>query len=338
MEKRKHLPRAVLSRVYFIDREIASGKYPNTKQLAQAYETGTATICRDIEFMRDSLGAPIEYSALHRGFFYAEKTFRLPARFASADDMLALGIVKNLLSIYKETPLYHSVQNLLEDITAPLTKNDKPSAGSTQWYEDRVIVPPVASYHIDGEIWDIITTGLRENRMIAFDYQSVWNAPYQKRLVRPWQLLFDNGVWYLYAWSEERKAPRMFSLSRIKNIGLSDSCFTLPKDFDFRQRNDGSFFGVYSGEQKYHFRVAFYGDFVLWAKERTWAADQSAHDTENGVIIDFTSTQYGKVLEWVLSKGADAEPLHPPELVKDWQEHIKKWLYSKGGGKVQKTR
>ncbi|MDR3302212.1 MAG: hypothetical protein LBT01_06755 [Spirochaetaceae bacterium] len=57
----------MLSRIYFIDREVASGKYPNTKQLAQAYETGTASICCDIEFMRDSLGAPIESSALLRG-------------------------------------------------------------------------------------------------------------------------------------------------------------------------------------------------------------------------------------------------------------------------------
>jgi predicted DNA-binding transcriptional regulator YafY len=63
METRKHLPRAVLSRIYFIDREIAAGKYPNVHDLAGEYEVGTATIYRDIEYMRYILNAPIEYSA-----------------------------------------------------------------------------------------------------------------------------------------------------------------------------------------------------------------------------------------------------------------------------------
>jgi len=35
METRKHLPRAVLARIYFIDRQIASEKYPNVHFLAK---------------------------------------------------------------------------------------------------------------------------------------------------------------------------------------------------------------------------------------------------------------------------------------------------------------
>ena len=43
----------------------------------------------------------------------------------------------------------------------------------------------------------------------------------------------------------------------------------------------------------------------------------------NGVILSFTSAQYGKVLELVLSNGRDALPLEPVELVRDWQENIR---------------
>ncbi|GHV85523.1 hypothetical protein AGMMS50230_11310 [Spirochaetia bacterium] len=38
--------------------------------------------------------------------------------------------------------------------------------------------------------------------------------------------------------------------------------------------------------------------------------------------MDFTSTQYEKVLEWVLSRGSNAKPLGPPELIKDWKDTI----------------
>jgi predicted DNA-binding transcriptional regulator YafY len=319
MDKRKNLPRSALARIYFIDRQIAGGTYPNKRSLASEYESGTATIARDIEFMRDRLNAPIEYSALNRGYYYTEKTFRLSAAFSSADDMLALGMAKTLLSLYRNTPLYESACQLVESITAPLGDGKNPA-----WYENRITVPPAASYPVDVDTWNNIVSGLKQNRILAFEYQSTWTENFKRRLVRPYQLLFDNGVWYLYAYSEERSAIRMFSLSRMKNISITDRKFSLPPDYDYCSRADGSFFGVFSGEKKRHFRVAFYGDYVLWAKERRWAADQKAKDTPNGVIIDFTSTQYGKVLEWVLSKGAWAVPLSPEELVKDWIWNIEK--------------
>ncbi|MDR1144039.1 MAG: HTH domain-containing protein, partial [Spirochaetaceae bacterium] len=134
--------RPMLSRIYFIDREIASGTYPSTRQLAEEYEVGTATISRDIEFLRDRIGAPVEYDSHHRGYFYSDKSYRLPASFSRPEDMLALRMVKNLNTLYRGTPLYPASRELLDSITAPLAvsgRSEKP------WYEDRIIVPPVAA-------------------------------------------------------------------------------------------------------------------------------------------------------------------------------------------------
>jgi predicted DNA-binding transcriptional regulator YafY len=124
METRKHIPRATLARIYSIERQIASGQYPNVNDLSKKYECGTATIYRDIEYMRDMLHAPIEYDAKHRGWYFSENGFRLPARYANANDMLALGMAKSLLALYKNTPLYESAKRLLEEITAPLSPDD----------------------------------------------------------------------------------------------------------------------------------------------------------------------------------------------------------------------
>jgi predicted DNA-binding transcriptional regulator YafY len=330
METRKNLPKTALARIYFIDRKIAAGGYPNIRTLAEEYEgVGTATIARDIEFMRYSLGAPIKYNAKYRGYYYTKKTYRLPARFASPEDMLALGMAKTLLTLYRNTPLYQSARQLLDNITAPLAGEEADKTGrqtsanpAEPWYEKRVAAPITASYPVAEEIWNAILAGLRENRVLSFEYQSVWQKPFEKRRARPYQLLFDSGVWYLYAWAEERKGIRMFSLSRIRNIALTKDTFTLPANYDYAARAGGSYFGVYAGQTSEHFQVAFSGDYVLWAKERLWAADQKTLDTPHGVIIDFTSAQYGKVLEWVLSKGAWAVPLKPARLVNDWQWNI----------------
>jgi predicted DNA-binding transcriptional regulator YafY len=106
MKTRKSIPKTALPRLYRIDEMIASGAYPSTYDLAEAYETSMSSISRDIDFMKNSLGAPIEYDAQRRGYYYSEKTFRLPGSFTTTENMQALGMAKTLLSLYRDTPLY----------------------------------------------------------------------------------------------------------------------------------------------------------------------------------------------------------------------------------------
>jgi len=318
MKNRKTIPKTALPRIYFIDQAIASGTYPNTRTLAEAYVTGTATISRDIEFMRESMGAPIEYDFYRKGYYYTEKTFRLPAAFASAEEMLALGMANPLFSLYRDTPIYAAASQLIESITVPLTDAQNPN-----WYKDRILVPPVSSVLFSSDIWDTIIEGLRKNRVLHFDYRYTWKSGYTIRRVHPYQLLFDNGAWYLYAYSIEGRGMRMYSLPRIRNISLEDETFTFPTSADYRVHTDGSYFGAYSSEKKRRFRIAFFNDGAMRIKERRWAADQRIKETPDGVILSFTSTQYGKVLELVLSNGRDALPLEPMELVRDWQENVR---------------
>jgi predicted DNA-binding transcriptional regulator YafY len=100
--QRKRLPKTAFPRIYFIDEEIASGRYPNGPALARKYETSLSSINRDIAYMRDMFHAPIEYDFLKKGFYYTDPAFRLKAGgFASADDMLALDMAKELLELYE---------------------------------------------------------------------------------------------------------------------------------------------------------------------------------------------------------------------------------------------
>jgi predicted DNA-binding transcriptional regulator YafY len=318
MNDGKSLPRRTkLSRIYFIDREIASGKFPNTRDLAKKYETSIASISRDIAFMRDTLNAPIEYDTFHRGYYYSEKRYRVPAAFATSEDMLALGLAKTFLSLYRDTPLYETAKQFMDGIAAPLEDGEDPA-----WYENRIVVPPPASAPVDSAVWDTVLAGLKGNKIIVFDYRNAWNEETLGRRVRPYQLLFDSGVWYLYGFSEERKAIRTFSLCRIKNAATTGDSFKLPKDYDYCSLPDGSNFGVFAGTEVYTFKIRLYNEAALWVKERNWAKDQSFTDTEDGTVITFISTQYDKVREWVLSQGCYAKPLEPQELVDNWKWHI----------------
>ena len=314
---RSSLPKTALPRILFIDREIASGKYPSSAKMAKKYETSLSSIGRDISFMKDSLNAPIEYDAGHRGFYYTEQNYRIPAGFSGAEDLLALGMAKSILSLYRNTPLYEAARNLLDCITVPLN-----SEGKDGWYENRIVVPQIPCASVNPEVWKTITAGLRENRVITFDYQGIWGGEYKSRRVKPYQLLFDTGAWYLYGFAEDRKAIRIFSLSRMKNATLTAEHFSLPKNFDYRSSDSGSFFGIFAGQEKFSFCIGFYDESAVWVQERQWTVDQEIEETDDGVVMTFTSTQYHKVLEWILSRGCTAKPFAPEKLVDDWRRHV----------------
>ena len=311
------MPKTALPRIYRIDKKIASGCNPNSDDLARMCETSISTISRDIEFMRDQLFAPIEYDPLKRGFYYTEKTFRLPAGFTTAEDLLALSMAKNIFSLYRETPLFEASKHLLESILTPIAYD-----GNKDWLANRIVVPKIASAKVGQDIWETIIKSLKENRIITFDYKGTWDDEYHNRRVRPYQLLFDSGVWYLYGFAEERKAIRIFSLSRMKNTVLTKDVFSLPNNFSYDKSAGNSYFGVFIGQKKYHFSIDCYYEAAVYATDRQWAEDQKTSVISTGVKIEFTSTQYDKVLKWVLSNGCNAVPRKPQNLVDDWNKHI----------------
>jgi proteasome accessory factor B len=55
--------------------EIGAGRYPNAEKLAEKLEVSSRTILRDIEYLKHTYGAPIEYDHNKRGFYYTEPNF-----------------------------------------------------------------------------------------------------------------------------------------------------------------------------------------------------------------------------------------------------------------------
>lgn len=106
-EKRHIVSHLMLERLVGIHKKIKSGTFPNTRQLAEEFNggKGIATISRDIEFLRDRFGAPIEYNHGHRGYFYTSD-FEMPLNAVSPDAMVSLFAAKIMLSRFKDSPFY----------------------------------------------------------------------------------------------------------------------------------------------------------------------------------------------------------------------------------------
>ncbi|MBR0101178.1 MAG: WYL domain-containing protein [Treponema sp.] len=306
----------MLERLMKIHAKIKSGCYPNVKQLAFDLEVSPATINRDIDFLKDRFNAPIVYDAKHRGNYYSED-YDMPLNKISPKDVMTLSTAKQLLSHYEGTPVFEETSRIIDFLC------DTQTCGKAEFL-NRIALPPSPKIIIDEKIWNSIVKAMQKNLKIEFDYNGRWKTETTHRKVHPYQLLLDEGQCFVFGFSEERNAERLFSLSRIKNLNTIEETFSLPADFDFNSRCAGGKFGTFLAEDSDEFVIEFYNDGRQYVKECIWAENQKItdYDDENRTEICFVSSQGLKIREWVLSQGANARPLKPDWFVKDWKHQI----------------
>ena len=74
----------------WIDAQIRAGNHPNASSVAARFEISRRQAARDLEYMRYSLGAPLDYVAAQRGYRYADAHYFVPAFLLSGDERTAL--------------------------------------------------------------------------------------------------------------------------------------------------------------------------------------------------------------------------------------------------------
>lgn len=299
--------------------KIAANRYPTTKGLAKDHEVAAITISRDISLLKTKYNAPIEYDPTHNGYVYTED-YDFPLLNAMSEkDLQTLSAAKILLSHYQGTPLYRDVQKILDSMSRVSYKKNFSAL-------KRIALPPNPQINVNQEIWDKIIKALENNKVIKFDYCGKWSPKNTSRRVRPYQILLDNGICYLWGYSEERKAERLFDVGRIKGLCITKEDFKLPKDFEFEKKCGGGRFGAYQDEKKQKYVIEFYEDARYLVHSSIWAEDQilEEDDTEDKTTITFTASQSNNIMEWILTQGCNAIPLAPEEFVKEWKAVIKR--------------
>jgi len=322
MKQRTVMTHLMLERITFIHKKIASGCYPCVKDLAYSTEVSIATINRDIAFMKDRMDAPIKYDASQRGFYYSEE-FDMPVYSLSEHDAQMIAAARLLLSFFKNTPIYEEADGIIDLLSSSVIK------GSATNLKGRITLAPSAKSIIPEQIWKDICSAMENNKIVEFDYVGRWKDEQTHRKVHPYQIVLDDGDCFLFGWSEERNAERLFSLRRISNLLITDETYKLPDNIDFTSRCGGGKFGAFTGGKKERCTIRFYSSARNMVKGCCWADDQvltdGIEDGEPYTDITFTSSQTGKVLEWALSQGYNAYPMEPEWMFKRWKENAQ-WM------------
>jgi predicted DNA-binding transcriptional regulator YafY len=305
--------RPPLTRIRKIDDEIRRGNWPNSRTLALSLEVTARTIRRDIAYLRDQLGAPIEFDLRHNGYFYTEQSYQLPFLQLTEGELIALCLADRMLQACQGTAYAADLARAFEKITSGLNDTITVDLSHlTDLYSFRVT--PQAP--VEPSIAKRLSDAARKFRRVELDYWTASRDERTHRVVDPYHVTFTDGQWYLIAYCHLRGKIRVFLLARVQQLTVTDTCFDPPTEFRIKNYLRESF-SIFRGEEGEHHRVRlrFFGNAARYVGERTWHASQVSEETSDGdLIITLSVSHLREVERWALSWIPECEVLEPLEL------------------------
>ncbi len=175
-----------------------------------------------------------------------------------------------------------------------------------------------------------IETAIFRRKTIVFDYYTMERDDLGTRRVDPYQLLYQGGQFYVVGRSHERRAIRVFRLSRIRGkVGYATKAehdFQRPADFDpraYANRIDWQF-----GDPIDTAEIWIEGR-IAWQIERHFgrygniraAEDGGAGDGDRVFLTPYANAR--QLIAWVLGLGEHARILSPPELAAELRDRVR---------------
>ena len=291
---------------------LKSHHLPNCRTIARELEVSPKTIQRDIDFMRDRLGLPIDYDAKRFGFYYTEAVTGFPSIEVSEGEITALFVAQKALAQYKGTPFEKPLRSAFRKITDGLKDRV-----SFSWHdlEDAISFRSAGASVADLELFETVSKGVLRCVELEFEYRKLQSSGYESRRVRPYHLGCLENQWYLFAQDLERAQVRTFALPRMRKVSLTNKGFRRPADFSISRILRGSF-GVHSGGKKQRIRLQFDAFAARLVSERTWHESQRVREKGDGsIILELDLGGLEEIERWILSWGKHARVLTPKELV-----------------------
>jgi proteasome accessory factor B len=300
---------------------LQARRYPNAVSLAHELEMSTKSIHRDLDFMRDRLGLPLQWDFTHRGYHYTEEVNAFPTLQITEGELVALVVAEKALQQYRgtsfEKPLLTAIRKMEQSLpdTISLSLND-----IEQTISFRTRAEPILNL----ETFDALAKATAARRQLEIAYRKPGQKEAEPRVIDPYHLANINGEWFLFAYDHLRQDIRTFVPARVKSIKPTGVTFTRPQKFSLEKRLRDSF-GVVSGGGHFDVVVRFNqrsGDYI---REKKWHDSQQLRELKNGgVELRLKLSSLAEVERWILSWAGDAVVVAPRQLADSVKNAAKK--------------
>ncbi|MBU5437337.1 YafY family transcriptional regulator [Tissierella sp. MSJ-40] len=182
------------------------------KELSERFGVSTRTIYRDIDTL-SSAGVPVYTNKGKGGGISLLDNYSLSRTLISEQESESLILALKTL----QTTKYPEINIILDKMGALFNKID-----TDDWV------------HIDFSHWGSspneynkfldIKSSIIGRKVIYFDYVNS-DGIKSKRYIEPMRLIFKGQAWYLWGYCREREDFRIFRISRIKNLFVTEEVF-----------------------------------------------------------------------------------------------------------------
>jgi proteasome accessory factor B len=305
--------RPPLARMIGIHELLQGGQKTNCRTLATLLEVSPKTIQRDIDFMRDQLGLPIEYDVTTHSYSYTCAVAQFPGVLISEGELVALSVAKRALSQYVGTPFQKPLHDALDKLAAGV-RGLLPAASDGDGTES-------FSFRASGQstgdpgIFEAASESVLRREEIEFRYRKLGDDGCESRRVQPLHLACIEQQWYLYAVDLQRAGKvRTFALARISDLVRSGRHFTREEPFSLEDHLAGSF-GVFSCTRPERIELRFDELGARLVRDRVWHTTQNIEPlAEGGCRFSLHVGISPEIERWILGWGAHVEVLAPVAL------------------------
>ncbi len=290
---------------------IAAGKHPNCTTLADRFEVSYKTVQRDIDFMRDQMLLPIDYSSAAHGFLYSKPVASFPLVTVSQGEIVALLVAQKAIEQYRGTIFEKPLQTAFEKITESM--QDEVSV-SMSALGNAFSFRPMGAAGQEMGIFSTLAECVLNNRTMEFDYHALNKPKAERRRVEPYHLGCMNNQWYLIGHDLVRRKLRTFALTRLSRPKALKKTFRRPEDFSLNKMLKDSFSAFESGKTS-TVKIRLDDFAARLASERIWHSSQTMKPISGGGAILTLKVGIAPDLEnWILGWGSHALVLEPVEL------------------------
>lgn len=309
----KAAARPSLERMIALDRAVRAGDFPNARHIARRLEVHPRTVHRDIAFLRDRCGAPLEYEPVRHGYYYRDPTYRLTLGDLTEGELVALLLAERALQTYRATPYAAELARLLGKLAAFLPEHVTIDPGDLAGLPSFRVA---AAAEVDPGLFAALARAAREGRRLRVRYRSASRGGEAERLIDPYELVSAHGAWYLIGRCHRHGDVRTFHAGRIGAAESTGERFDRPGDFRLDAYLADAF-GIYRGAdgERHRVRLLFTGEAARYVAERTWHPSQAAEPAaDGGLILTFELSHLQEIARWALSWGCECLVLEPEEL------------------------
>jgi proteasome accessory factor BC len=281
-----------------------------------------------------SVEKPVDGLVEQETYSLAPENFHLPPIEFTDKELAALHTALQLLDgefAYAE-PLRIALQQLSWGRPSPLS--------SPEQHTVALGITGAAGGHELSQRLAKVETAIFRRKTIVFDYYTMERGEWGARKVDPYHLLYQpSGQFYLIGHSHERKALRVFRLSRIRGkVGYATKAehdFQRPANFDpraYANRIDWQFGDM----DPAHPAEVWIGRRIAWQIERHFGRygeiRPAEEDGDRVFVTPYANAR--QLIAWVLGLGEHARIQGPPELADELRDRLE-LLIERHSGEMQ---